>query len=533
MTTTTRHSRDEDEDGGVATATPTPLTSDSPADTRTADITTAGIHTAGANTADADTSDIRGPVRQLFLRLHFYVGLLVGPFLLVAAVSGFFYALAPTIEKVVYTDQLTAASAAQNVPLPQQIATARNAHPDLPVSRIVPGSDGATTRVLFGDGSLPSESHSRVVFVDPSDGAIRGDTVQYGSGQALPLRTWLSGVHRSLHLGEAGRLYSELAASWLAPLALAGLYLWWGRTRRARTSVLKSTPGLTGRARQRSRHAVLGTWALLGMLVLSATGLTWSAHAGQRVSDLRTAMGWTTPTLSAHTPEPTRPGSPPDPAAEGHEGHGSHTADHGTGTSAGTGAGVGVGADTDAAWTPDGARVALAGAGAAGLTEPVQLTPPAGDGGPWRVQEVRRSWTPGPDAVSIDAATGAVVQSIPFSSYPAAARLTDWGIRFHMGFLFGLANQLLLAAVAAAIVVVTIRGYAMWWMRRPTRTRGLARPPVRGAVLELLRRRPVGTLVGVTVVAAIGWAVPLLGISLAAFLVLDAFLGLIARRARG
>ncbi|MGF0225310.1 PepSY-associated TM helix domain-containing protein [Dietzia natronolimnaea] len=481
--------------------------------------------------SDSRPPGVGGPVRQLVLRLHFYVGVLVGPFLLVAAVSGFVYALAPTIERVVYADQLTAASPAQTVPLAQQISTARTAHPDLPVSRIVPGSDGSTTRVLFSDGSLPSESHSRVVFVDPSDGAIRGDTVQYGSGQALPLRTWLSGVHRTLHLGEAGRLYSELAASWLAPLALAGLFLWWGRTRRAgasaakstslrstslRSTLLRSTPGLTGRARRRSRHAVLGTWALVGMLVLSATGLTWSAHAGQRVADLRGAMGWTTPTLSAQSPENSPSGSS-DRAAGGHDGHGSH---HGA-------------LGTAAAWTPDDAGVALTGARTAGLTEPVQLVPPTGDADLWRVQEVRRSWTPGPDAVSVDAATGGVVQTLPFSDHPLAARLTDWGIRLHMGFLFGLANQLLLAAVAAALVVVIVRGYVLWWTRRPTRTGGPARPPVRGALLELLRRRPAGTLVGVAVVAAIGWAVPLLGISLAAFLVLDAFLGLAARRARG
>lgn len=490
--------------------------------------------------SDSRPPGVGGPLRQLVLRLHFYVGVLVGPFLLVAAVSGFFYALAPTIERMVYADQLTAASEAQNVPLAQQVTTARTAHPDLPVSRIVPGSDGSTTRVLFSDGSLPSDSHSRVVFVDPSDGAIRGDTVQYGSGQALPLRTWLSGVHRNLHLGEAGRLYSELAASWLAPLALAGLFLWWGRTRRAGTparkstvlrpaslgstllksALLRSAPGLTGRARQRSRHAVLGTWALVGMLVLSATGLTWSAYAGQRISDLRSAMGWTTPTLSAQSPESSRSGSASDRAAgghDGHEGHGSHDGAHGTA----------------AAWTADDAGVALTGARTAGLTEPVQLVPPTGDADLWRVQEVRRSWTPGPDAASIDAATGEVVQELRFSDYPVAARLTDWGIRLHMGFLFGLANQLLLAAVAAALVVVIVRGYVLWWTRRPTRTGGLARPPARGAVLELLRRRPVVTLVGVTVVAAIGWAVPLLGISLAAFLVLDAILGLAARRVRG
>ncbi|MBB1025878.1 PepSY domain-containing protein, partial [Dietzia sp. DQ12-76] len=68
---------------------------------------------------------------------------------------------------------------------------------------------------------------------------------------------------------------------------------------------------------------------------------------------------------------------------------------------------------------------------------------------------------------------------------------------------------------------------------RPTRTRGLARPPVRGAALELLRRRPLAVLIGAAVIAVAGWAVPLLGISLAAFLVLDSLAGLAARRARG
>ncbi|MDV3209589.1 MAG: PepSY domain-containing protein, partial [Rhodococcus ruber] len=45
-------------------------------------------------------------LRPLVLRLHFYAGLLVAPFILIAAVSGGLYALAPTIEQLVYRDQL-------------------------------------------------------------------------------------------------------------------------------------------------------------------------------------------------------------------------------------------------------------------------------------------------------------------------------------------------------------------------------------------------------------------------------------------
>ena len=50
------------------------------------------------------------PVRSfgpLLLRLHFYAGLLVAPFLLVAALTGLAYTFTPQMENVVYADELT------------------------------------------------------------------------------------------------------------------------------------------------------------------------------------------------------------------------------------------------------------------------------------------------------------------------------------------------------------------------------------------------------------------------------------------
>ncbi len=44
----------------------------------------------------------------------------------------------------------------------------------------------------------------------------------YGTSGVLPLRTWLDQFHRSLLLGDVGRNYSELAASWLWIAALGG-----------------------------------------------------------------------------------------------------------------------------------------------------------------------------------------------------------------------------------------------------------------------------------------------------------------------
>jgi len=52
----------------------------------------------------------------------------------------------------------------------------------------------------------------------------------------------------------------------------------------------------------RDRHAHWGLWLLLGLLFLSASGLTWSRFAGDNISVLRQAWGWGTPTLKTALP---------------------------------------------------------------------------------------------------------------------------------------------------------------------------------------------------------------------------------------
>ncbi|MGO1549077.1 MAG: PepSY domain-containing protein [Nesterenkonia sp.] len=114
------------------------------------------------------------------------------------------------------------------------------------------------------------------------------------------MRTWVDRLHRSLHLGEFGRRYSELAASWLGVIAAAGVGLWAIRAKKTRKARQMLGPTLThkGLRRVRSGHGAVGIWAALGILFLSSTGITWSQHGGGNFSSLREAVDWTTPQLS-------------------------------------------------------------------------------------------------------------------------------------------------------------------------------------------------------------------------------------------
>jgi len=499
------------------------------------------------------TRPAQGWLGPLLLRLHFYAAILVGPFLLISAASGALYALSPQLEKVVYAQELTAPSEASPLPLAAQVEAAQ-AHvgQDARLAAVRPAPEpGDTTRVMYADDAL-GESETRAIFLDPGTGETRGDLTVYGTSGALPLRGWIDQLHRNLHLGDAGRLYSELSASWLGVIAVAGLGLWIRRARRARRRRELLRPDLRARGYRRtlSLHSSAGIWVLLGALFLAATGITWSQYGGGNIGTVREALGFTTHAVDAQLPAAAG-GAAASAAGAGehgaHEGHGTGApADAQDSGGAASGHGAHGSADEAPAGAPtDGEEPASTGSAAgpaSARTDPaaiddvlaagqavnidtglVEILPPADEGSAWVVQEIQRSYPTEVDAVAVDGGTLEVVDRSDFADQDLAAKLTRWGIDLHMGTMFGLVNQIVLFLVASTLVAMILWGYAMWWQRRPTRGgRGPGRPPRRGA----LRRAPWwGVGLVLLVAAGIGVALPLVGVSLVVFVLIDAVLG--------
>ncbi len=503
----------------------------------------------------------------LLTRLHFYIGLFIGPFLLIAALSGIVYALTPQIEDHLYRKALYTDSLGPAVPLQEQIAAARGRiGDDMQLVAVRPAPmPGTTTRVMFSSSALgPSESHA--VFVDPVSGDVRDTLDVYGAAGVLPVRSWLDRFHRGLLLGDIGRLYSELAASWLWLLAVGGLVLWFSRRRRERTRPSSSAsttaivapssamprgvaagPGATlgqhRRQRLRRWHGTLGAWAFLGVVFFSITGLTWSNHAGGNIGVLRAHYGWGTPSVATTLPAQAAGTD----AAQGHlHGQGAHSgaadgdehAEHraltvpvqkAPGTTA-PAAEAAAGPATVPLMTDDAMFDAvLQTARAAGIDAgKVEIRPARGPDKAWTVTEVDRAWPTQVDAVSIDPRDMSILDRTDFQAFPLAAKLTRWGIDLHMGTLFGLPNQLLLIVMASCLSVMVIWGYMMWWRRRPTRNLG-GLP--RQGVLSLAGKAPwPARLLLVAVAVALGVFLPVMGVSLVFFLLWDALLQWRARR---
>lgn len=433
----------------------------------------------------------------LITRLHFYIGLFVGPFILVAAVTGTLFVLTPQIENLLYADQLRTASTGPFQPLASQVEAAQGrigAGPRLFAVRPAPGP-GDTTRVMFTQPGL-GDSESRALFVDPVTLEIKGDMIVYGTSGTLPFRTTLDYLHRNLMLGEVGRNYSELAASWLWLATLGGLVLWFARRAPENARAARSP-----RLRARRWHGLLGLWIGIGLLFLSATGLTWSNWAGERVDQLRAQLGWITPSVSMKLP-----GSAGAVAAAG----GEHAHHHG-------------GMPEHAAMAPAPESIAagfdrvLDAARLGGIdSSQLEIRPPRAADQAWLVREVDRSWPTQVDTIAVDPATFAITSRADFDTFPLIAKLIRWGVDMHMGILFGWPNQLLMAAIGMALTAMIILGYRMWWLRRPAA--GASARTLTHAWQELSWS---GRILTVTAALALGWCLPVMGASLLVFMAVD------------
>ncbi|MDN6305552.1 MAG: PepSY domain-containing protein [Corynebacterium sp.] len=163
------------------------------------------------------------------------------------------------------------------------------------------------------------------------------------------------------------------------------------------------------------------------------------------------------------------------------------------------------------------------------LRAPVTLTPPASDGEAWTVKENRAAYRLTNDAISVDWATGQVTDRVDFRDWPVAAQLSAWLIQLHMGTLFGLPNQLVLAALAAAIVVMVVWGYTMWFRRRGRNQVLASAPPRASAPGSSWNAGTVTLAVALVAYAAVA---PLFGVTCLAFVVLSALWSRFSRSRR-
>lgn len=425
-----------------------------------------------SSTSSPTTTRSAEPTRfwtALWQLLHRYAGLFIAPFIFVAAFTGMLYAITPALEQWLYQDQLTVQPTQQSAqPLSRQVEAAQqHLSPHANIVAVRPADTPTqSSRIIFND---PSRNLSnQAVFIDPYTLQIKGQLAVYGTSGVLPLRTTLDHLHRDLLLGETGRLYSELAASWLGLLALSGFYQWI-KKRKILAKAVSPSGHLGRRLKRQQLHSWLGLIILPFLLFFSVTGLTWSNWAGNQIGVIRQVLRWQTPVLQnklqAHGSSHQFATSQPSNHEYG-DGHQSlapeHTAHQALSTQTLSDGSVQT-LPAQPTWQASDFDTALGLAREHGLTaSKLQIRPARDRQSTWIVEEIDHRWPIQVDSVSLDISRRTVVDQLQFEQYPLVAKLIRWGIDAHIGVLFGWVNQLVLALVSALLCLTIVVAYRAW-----------------------------------------------------------------------
>lgn len=438
-----------------------------------------------------------GGLFRAFWRWHFYASFLVIPVLLVLASTGLIYLLRFQIEPVLHADvmKVDVPANAQRLSYDEQAASLLKAYPDGRIAAVLePSAANRSTDFSLSTAAPGTPSWEddtvREVYVNPYTGDVLGEL-----DPDKTLSGWAKNTHGDMMLGTSGQYILELGACWAVVMAITGYYLYWrGRAARARRKVAKAAG-----AALRHRHATVGAFVGVGLLLLIVSGLPWTVWWGAKAQEFATnhQTSFWSEDPGAQSAAPTLDASVPH----------SHNVPWGEGKSE-----VPTSTPEPEAARPIGLDAALATADEAGFRHPMTVIPPADDSGVYSVLSYAFNSPGHESALHIDQFSGKPLSEFGYAQYGALAKVVGQGIALHEGRRFGVLNQIVSGLFCVAVIFMCLAGPLMWWRRRP---KGASMGAPRG---RLNVKTGPFAVVGLV---ALGVALPLFGASLVAIFALD------------
>ena len=407
-------------------------------------------------------------------RWHFYAGVCCIPFVIILALSGAIYLFKPQFEDWVDRPYHQLAVSGQAVSVNQQIATARAAVPGSQfMTYQLPASEASAAIISVSDAGVRT-----LVYVDPYQNTVLKQ-IAYNDQFMQQVKAF----HGALLAGTAGSVIVELAACWAVILVVTGLYLWWPRTSKGFAGVLYPRLRQGRRIFWRDIHGVTGFWLASFTLFLLISGLPWTTVWGAAFKELRQ---WNTAPVEQSWSSGAVKAAP--------------------------------------AWRPlavervDLSDTVVSAVRELELAPPVELSVAASEPLLIKASSLTQN-RPKRATVWLDGEAGNVQRASNFTQKGALDRVIGVGIAAHEGQLFGWFNQLLGVITALGLVLLCVSGTVLWWRRKPAKKLGAPASVPAGRA---------GVVVSV-IILALGIALPLVGMSLLAVLLIER---LVLRRIR-
>jgi len=417
-----------------------------------------GLGSVGRPPAGPRQSATGDRLYRVVWRWHFYAGMIVAPVLIVVVVTGALYIFKDELEGVLYPGVTYVEPAAERVSYEQQLAAARAAVP--PTYRI--GLMQVFMNPKRATALAMYGAKFQYGYVDPYRGRYLG-SIEQGGFFDVVLK-----LHRTLFLGVTGRILVELTTCWAIVLAATGIYLWWPRKWKQVWGVWLSRFRRKPYVVLRDLHTVSGIYVAVVAIVISLTGLIYTSvwgigfqYAGKRTDAYDM---FSKPMQSKSSPQSKD--IPMDRIVEIAQQR--------------------MPGNNLTVWFPRAPNA-------------VYLVTANNERGPG-VNEL----------LFIDRASGEILEDRYNSQTKTVYWLETWNYPLHVGTIWGMPSKIVWLVTCIILMTSPVTGVWMWWERRPRGKLGLPRR------IEARRARWV-----VATIAATSLLLPVLGVSVVIFLVVE------------
>ncbi len=342
--------------------------------------------------------------RKTIQYLHLVAGLIAAALLLVSSTTGCLLAFEKELHVAFNRKLMHVPTQGERLPLGDLLGRLEQADPQRQVTAItLPVADNEAALVSLRPRT---EGKSMGVYVNPYTAEVMG--AQNSRNQFVEN---LRKFHRTLFLGDTGRVITALGAGSLIVLSLTGVVLW------TRQKLFKLSGSTSGRRRNFEIHNALGVYVSVSLLIFAITGLGvfWERDATRVVNRW---LGRPEPVMAQ--PVPPAPGAAPLTVGE---------------------------IEKIASREQPGAKI-MAIEGIGGLKNPVRV----------RVSYVEDHSPARRTMLALDPTTGKVLLS-------EGPNFKLWNQQMHTGEILGWPTRIISLLAALSLPVLAISGPLIWWGR--------------------------------------------------------------------
>lgn len=204
-------------------------------------------------------------LKKIIVFFHLWLGLISGLVIFTVAITGSIYAFEEEIRNVIHSDLLKAKSPEKSpLSIDNLLHIVKKEYPKGKIKSVIIRTDKTRSVQI-------NLKNKTAVYIDPFTGEILGIIDQETEFLAVVLK-----IHRSLCLGDTGKMITGISALIFVIMLISGMFLWWPRNKALLIQKFSIKRNAHWKKLNFDLHSVLGFYASWIIIFTALTGIVFS-----------------------------------------------------------------------------------------------------------------------------------------------------------------------------------------------------------------------------------------------------------------